>query len=57
MKTSGRLPRPTNRSCPDATQRIPYSDEISGGRLDMKKVLQPTYDEINKQYGIHEKQE
>jgi ribonuclease Z len=42
---------------PDATQRIPYSDEISGGRLDMKKVLQPTYDEINKQYGLHEKQE
>lgn len=42
---------------PDATQRIPYSAEISGGRLDMKKVLQPTYDEINKQYGIHEKQE
>lgn len=42
---------------PDATKRIPYSDEISGGRLDMKKVLQPTYDEINKQYGIQEKQE
>jgi ribonuclease Z len=41
---------------PDATKRIPYSDEISGGRLDMKKVLQPTYDQINKQYGIHEKQ-
>jgi len=42
---------------PDATKRIPYSAEISGGRLDIKKVLQPTYDEINKQYGIHEKQE
>ena len=42
---------------PDPSTRIPYSDEISGGRLDMKKVLQPTYDEINKQYGIHEKQE
>ena len=42
---------------PDATKRIPYSAEISGGRLDMKKVLQPTYDEINKQYGIQEKQE
>ncbi|MGB3049609.1 MAG: guanitoxin biosynthesis MBL fold metallo-hydrolase GntH, partial [Polyangiales bacterium] len=40
---------------PDATKRIPYSAEISSGRLDMKKVLQPTYDEINKQYGIHEK--
>jgi ribonuclease Z len=42
---------------PDASARIPYSDEISGGKLNMKKVLQPTYDEINKQYGIHEKQE
>jgi ribonuclease Z len=42
---------------PDATQRIPYSDEISNGKLDMKKVIQPTYDEINKQYGLHEKQE
>ena len=42
---------------PDATKRIPYSAEISGGRLDIKKVLQPTYDEINKQYGINEKQE
>ncbi len=42
---------------PDAMQRIPYSAEISGCRLDMKKILQPTYDEINKEYGIHEKQE
>jgi len=42
---------------PDPSKRIPYSDEISSGRLDMKKVLQPTYDEINKQYGTHEKQE
>jgi ribonuclease Z len=42
---------------PDASQRIPYSDEISGGRLDLRKVIQPTYDEINKQYGLHEKQE
>jgi ribonuclease Z len=42
---------------PDATTRIPYSPEISGGRLNMKKVLQPTYDAINKQYGLHEKQE
>jgi ribonuclease Z len=42
---------------PDATKRIPYSPEISGGKLDMKKVLKPVYDEINKQYGTHEKQE
>jgi len=42
---------------PDPATRIPYSDAISNGRLDMKKVIQPTYDEINKQYGINEKQE
>jgi len=42
---------------PDPNDRIPYSDEISSGRLNMKKVLQPTYDEINKQYGLKEKQE
>jgi ribonuclease Z len=42
---------------PDPSVRIPYSDEIAGGRLNMKKVLQPTYDEINKQYGTHERQE
>ncbi len=24
---------------------------ISGGRLDVKDVIQPTYDEINKKYG------
>ncbi len=42
---------------PDASQRISYSDMISGGRLDVKDVIQPTYDEINKKYGINEKQE
>jgi len=42
---------------PDPATRIPYSDMISNGRLDMKKVLQPTYDEINRQYGTHETQE
>ena len=42
---------------PDQSKRIPYSPEISGGKLDMKKVLQPVYDEINEQYGIQEKQE
>ena len=30
---------------------------ISNGRLDMKKIIQPTYDAINKQYGTHETQE
>ena len=41
---------------PDESLRIPYSDMISGGRLDVKDVIQPTYDEINKKYGINEKQ-
>ena len=42
---------------PDPNQRIPYSDMISGGRLDVKDAIQPTYDEINKEYGLKEKQE
>jgi ribonuclease Z len=42
---------------PDASIRIPYSDMISSGRLDVKDVIQPTYDEINKQYGLKEKQD
>jgi ribonuclease Z len=42
---------------PDASLRIPYSDMISGGKYDMSDVIQPTYDEINKEYGLNEKQE
>jgi len=42
---------------PDASQRIPYSKQISSGKLDVKDVIQPTYDEINKEYGLHETQE
>ncbi len=42
---------------PDATQRIPYSDEIRNGKLDMKKVIQPIYDEVNKKYKLNEKQD
>jgi len=42
---------------PDSSQRIPYSDFIVGGKYDMKDVIQPTYDEINKEYGLNEKQE
>ena len=41
---------------PDPSLRIPYSDMISGGKYDMKDVIQPTYDEINKEYGLNEKQ-
>jgi ribonuclease Z len=42
---------------PDPNARIPYSKEIAGGKLDVKAVIQPTYDEINKKYGLNEKQE
>ncbi len=42
---------------PDPKSRIPYSDEIAGGRLDVKEVIQPTYDAINEQYGIDAKQD
>ncbi len=39
---------------PDPSRRIPFSDMISGGRLDVSDVLQPIYDEINQQYGLNE---
>jgi len=42
---------------PDPSGRIPYSEFIAGGKLDLSKVLQPIYDETNKQYGLNEKQE
>lgn len=42
---------------PDASQRIPYSDFVGGGKLDVHEVLQPIYDETNKKYGINEKQD
>jgi len=42
---------------PDPKDRIPYSDEIAGGRLDVKAENQIIYDAINKQYNINEKQD
>jgi ribonuclease Z len=42
---------------PDASQRIPYSDFVGGGKLDMHAVIQPIYDEANEKYGIDEKQD
>ncbi len=42
---------------PDPNARIPYSDMIANGKYDMKDVIQPIYDEMNKKYGINEKQE
>ena len=40
---------------PDPSRRIPFSDMINGGRLDVDEVVQPIYDEINKKYGLKEK--
>ena len=31
--------------------------DIQKAKSDMKNVIQPTYDEINKEYGLNEKQE
>jgi ribonuclease Z len=42
---------------PDPTLRIPYSDAIAGGKLNMKDVIQPIYDEVNKEFGLNEKQD
>lgn len=42
---------------PDPTRRIPYSDMIEQGKLDMRSVIQPIYDEINEKYNLNEKQE
>jgi ribonuclease Z len=42
---------------PDPGQRIPYTDFVLSGKYDMSDVIQPVYDEINKQYGLNEKQE
>jgi hypothetical protein len=51
-------PQPTEKpQVPDPNERIPYSDFISSGKSDMKDVIQPVYDEINKEYGLNEKQE
>ncbi len=41
---------------PDPSLRVPYSDMISGGKYDMRDVIQPIYDEVNKKYGLNEKQ-
>jgi ribonuclease Z len=42
---------------PDPSLRIPYSDMIANGKYDMNDVIQPIYDEINKEYGLDEKQD
>ena len=42
---------------PDPSQRIPYSPEIAGGKLDVRDVIQPVYDEINRKFGLNEQQD
>jgi ribonuclease Z len=42
---------------PDASTRVAYSKFVVDGKLDMHKTIQPIYDEINKQYGLQEKQD
>jgi ribonuclease Z len=42
---------------PDLSLRIPYSEMIANGKYDMKDVIQPIYDETNKEYGLNEKQQ
>ena len=39
---------------PDPSRRVPFSDLISDGKLDVIDVLQPIYDEINETYGTNE---
>jgi hypothetical protein len=40
---------------PDPSIRIPKSEVIDGGKLDVTAEVNPIYDEINKQYGTNEK--
>jgi ribonuclease Z len=40
---------------PDSSRRIDYSKQIIGGKLDVGDVVQPVYDEINKEFGLKEK--
>jgi len=51
-------PQPSEKPLlPDPTVRVKFSDFIVDGKYDMKDVIQPTYDAINKEYGLNEKQE
>jgi ribonuclease Z len=42
---------------PDPNDRVGYSKFIIDGKLDMYDVIQPIYDEVNKMYGLNEKQD
>ena len=49
-------PKPATQVMPpDPNLRIPKTEFIDGGKLDVADVIDPIYDEINKQYGTNEK--
>ena len=50
-------PATATKQLPDPSERIPYSDMIANGKYDMRDVIQPIYDEINKKYGLNEVQD
>jgi ribonuclease Z len=51
-------PQPSEKPLvPDPALKVLFSDFIVNGKYDMKEVIQPTYDEINKEYGLDEKQQ
>jgi len=41
---------------PDPSLKVPFSDFIANGKYDMKDVIQPVYDEVNKEYDLNVKQ-
>jgi ribonuclease Z len=50
-------PQPSEEpQVPDPTLQVGFSDFIANGKYDVKDVIQPTYDEINEQYGLSETQ-
>jgi ribonuclease Z len=50
-------PQPSEKpQVPDPALQVPFSDFIVDGKYDMKDVIQPAYDEINREYGLNEKQ-
>ena len=51
-------PQPSEKPLvPDPALKVPFSDFIIKGKYDMKDVIQPTYDEINEEYGLDEQQQ
>ena len=51
-------PQPTEKPLvPDPKLKVGFSDFIVNGKYDMKDVIQPIYDDINKKYDLNEKQD